>query len=95
MRVLKNRRLHINMGNYEHIEDTASIDLDTNTDGDLLRAQGVDPNDLDSVYQFVEDELAAVLAPGIEEAATYTDEESSFVLPYTHDRNKTTNNRKK
>lgn len=93
MRFLKNRRLHINMGNYEHIEDTATVEVDTVVDAEALKDNGVDPTDLEAVQEFINTQLDHFLEPGISDAAAFTDEEDSFVLPYEKER--TTNRQKR
>lgn len=82
------------MGNYEHIEDTATVEVDTVTDADVLRAHGVDPDAPGEVMAFVDDQIEAFMEPGLIEAATYTDEENSFVLPYEKEK-RTINQKRK
>lgn len=82
MRFLLNKRLHINMGNYEHVEITASVEVDTNADRETLGELEINPGEPDEVIDFVMEQLDVMLQPGAEEAALHTDEESSFIHPY-------------
>lgn len=86
MRFLINKRLHVNMDNYEHVEITGSVEVDTIADEETLADLGVDPNTPGSVMEFIREQLDALLAPGVADAALYTDRDDSFVLPYHQDR---------
>jgi hypothetical protein len=86
VRFLINRRLHINMGNFEHIETTATVEVDTNADAKALETLGVDPEDLGQIDDFLQERLEDLLSPDIEDAAVHTDNQDSFVLPYEKER---------
>lgn len=86
MRFLINKRLHVNMDNYEHVEITGSVEVDTIADEESLVDLDIDPHKPEAVMGFIREQLDALLAPGVADAATYTDREDSFVLPYHQDR---------
>ena len=85
MRFLINKRLHINMGNYESVEITGSVEVDTNVDRQALVDLGVEPDTPDDVIDFVLEQLDVMLQPGAEEARLNTDESDSFIHPYLTD----------
>jgi len=86
MRFLINRRLHVNMGHYEHVEITGSVEVDTLADRDGLVDLDVEPGEPELVIAFIREQLEAMLAPDIEDARVHTDEEDSFIHPYAADR---------
>jgi hypothetical protein len=73
------------MGHFEHIETTATVELDTIADANALKELGVDPADLGQIDDFIQERLGDLLGPDIEDAAIHTDNEDSFVLPYEKD----------
>lgn len=81
------------MGEYEHIETGATVEIDSEIDGDILRDLGYDPKDAESINEFLTKSLEHMLADEIEDAATHTAHEDSFVLPYADD--ETRNERRK
>ena len=82
MRLLLNKRLHINMGNYEHVETVATVEVDTEKDAELLSDMGLAPDHLDSVKAFMSEEIESLLASDVEDAHYMTDEPDSFVHEY-------------
>ena len=88
MRLLLNKRLHVNMGNYEHMETVATVEVNTDTDGDLLAQHGVDVTDLEAVEIFISEETNNLLAADVEDAHYMTDESDSFVHEYHKEHNK-------
>lgn len=83
MRLLKHRRLHVNMGPYEHVETSATVEIDTNVDRDLLKEYDVDTNDLDAVTGFMDDHLVQMLLTDVEDAHYLTTETDSFIHEYS------------
>lgn len=86
MRFLLNKRLHVNMGNYEHVELTASIEIDTEKDLDLLEEHQVDVEDPTKVMSFARSLVNEFLASDVEEAHYETANADSFI----HDHHKNT-----
>ena len=82
MRLLKHRRLHVNMGQYEHIETSATVEVDTEADKDLLAEVGVDSHDLTAVENFLDEELSLLLITDVEAARAGTLVEDSFIHDY-------------
>jgi hypothetical protein len=71
------------MGHFEHIETTATVELDTIADAEALKELGVKvTHDFEEIDAFIQERLEALLLPDIEDAAVHTDNEDSFVLPY-------------
>lgn len=87
MRFLKHRRLHVNMGNFEHVEISATVEIDTVADAEALKEFGIPVTDtFEEVEDFIEERLDSLLAPDVEDAAVHTDKEESFILPYQQDK---------
>lgn len=82
MRLLLNKRLHVNMGNYEHVEAVATVEVNTETDADILAKYGVDVTEMAEVEEFISMETNRLLAADVEDAAYLTAEEDSFVHEY-------------
>lgn len=81
MRFLLNKRLHVNMGNYEHVEIVGTVEVDTIADADELTANGVSTN-LDDIDTFIKERMDVLMLDDIIDAATHTDRDDSFILPY-------------
>lgn len=79
MKVLKNKRLHVNMGQYEHMEIIATVEVNTETDTDLLAERGVDVNDLEAVRRFIDVELTRLIEPDVDDAHFQTANADSFI----------------
>lgn len=85
MRLLLNRRQHINMGAYEHTEVVATVEVDTIQDADLLKREGINVTDLSAVYVFLQDQVDALTFSDVEDAHMNTAVEDSFVHDHLHD----------
>ena len=82
MRLLVNKRLHVNMGNYEHMETTATVEIDTEKDEDILAKYEVASDDLESLEIFINEEINNLLHADVEDAHFMTAEEDSFIHEY-------------
>ena len=69
MKITKDRRYHVNLGNYEWVEFGASVTIDSAEE---------DVTD-EEMYAITEQELKRYLDPELQEAKLNTDEKSSFV----------------
>lgn len=89
MRLLLNKRLHVNMGQYEHMETVATVEINTETDTEILKANGVkDITDLASLEIFLNTEAENILAADVEDAHFMTAEPDSFIHEYYTEHNK-------
>ena len=86
MKMSKRRALTVRMGQYEKLEATAWMEIDTQADADELRAEKVDPENDDEVTSFINDRLTELLEEDVLDAQAYTDDEDSFIHPYVADK---------
>lgn len=88
MRLLLNRRLHVNMGNFEHLETTASVEVDTDKDTELLADLGINPTDVATIQEFIQEQVETMIQPDVEDAHWLTDIKESFVHEYAKEHQK-------
>lgn len=79
MRILLNKRLHVNMGNYEHVELTSSVEVDTEKDAELLEAHDASPERPEQITDLLRYLVDQALFKDIEEAHYLTTEPESFI----------------
>lgn len=82
MRLLLNKRLHVNMGNFEHVELVATVEVNTETDADILKEHWVSVENLEQVRQFIKEQTDLMLEEDTEEVMYDTKEEDSFIHEY-------------
>lgn len=70
------------MGNYEHVEMTATVEINTETDTEILALHGVDVTSLGDVHDFIDEQLQIALESDVEDAHYNTAEEDSFIHEY-------------
>lgn len=92
MRFLFNKRLHVNMGPYEHVELTASVEVDTEKDADLLEAHDASPDSPEQVISFLQYYADEMLFADVEEAHYLTAEPDSFI--HEHHKNQSKEHKK-
>lgn len=82
MKVSKSKRLTVNMGNYESVALNASMEIDSDVDGDALAELGLDTWDTSEVKTFLDQQLDTLMSSDVEEAAELTANDDSFVHDY-------------
>lgn len=78
MKIVKARKHHVSMGNYESLEVFASVEIEV----------GEKPADVEMATIMLDEALDIITAPDLEDARIHTDEEKSYVHPYLEDLNK-------
>lgn len=77
LEIVKSRKHHINMGNFESVELFASVKIST----------GGKPGDVEMATIILDEALDIVTLPDLEDARIHTDEEKSYIHPYVDDLN--------
>lgn len=78
MKIVKARKHHVSMGNYESLEIFASVEVET----------GDKPGDVEMATIMLDEALDIITAPDLEDARIHTDETNSYIHPYLDDLNK-------
>lgn len=84
MIIKKTQNIRFNMGHFEHVELFATIEIDTHADrDDLASHHKIDTNDHDAVMDFIDARLDDFVRPDVERVAATTDQDESFVFPFS------------
>lgn len=75
MKLTRERRFTINMGNYESFTSSASIEVD-------LETFASEENPYTAAAKFADEKLDAILASDLKEAKELTDVRNSYVLSW-------------
>ena len=78
MKIVKARKHHVSMGNYESLEIFCSVEVEI----------GDKPGDVEMATVMLDEALDIITAPDLEDARIHTDEPKSYIHPYLDDLNK-------
>lgn len=73
IKIKKTKSLRINLGNYEHMEVYATMEIDLADEPGMTTDEAMD---------FIDQSLTDFLAPDAQQASEITDKEESAVFPY-------------
>jgi hypothetical protein len=77
LKIVKARKHHVSMGNYESIEVFASVEVEA----------GDKPGDVELATIMLDEALDIITLPDLQDARIHTDEENSYIHPYLEDLN--------